>query len=326
MPSPVSACLAFMMSAPLIFRPDGTFTIVQFTDLHVTDLGEADRQTADLMRRVLDAERPDLAALTGDVIYSWDSPDPAAALRLALAPLAERRVPWAMVFGNHDDEKGITKTAMISLQRTVPGCLTEAGPEDVPGVGNFVLSVAGTSGPGASLYFLDSGTYAANPEGGKDYAWIAPEQIAWYRREAARRRGPGPVPLPALAFFHIPLPEYDDVWEIRPCRGFKYEAVCCPKRNSGFFAALKEGGDVLGTFVGHDHINDYDGDLDGIRLCYGRGTGYNTYGRDGFPRGARVIRLRQGVRAFESWLRLDDGSVVTEQPLHPPAGRVLSMP
>lgn len=308
-------------------RADGTFTIVQFTDLHVTDLGEADRRTVDLVGRVLDAERPDLVALTGDVIYSWGAADPAAALRMALAPLGTRDIPWAMVYGNHDDEGKITKAEMLTIQRTFPACLTEAGPESLPGSGTFVLPVASAAGDGAAahLYFLDSGSYAPpNPDGKRDYAWIAPEQAAWYLREAARRAAGRAAPLPALAFFHIPLPEYDTVWETRPCRGVKYEDVCCPTHNSGFFAALKQGGDVLGTFVGHDHINDYDGELDGIRLCYGRGTGYNTYGRDGFPRGARVIRLRAGVRAFDSWLRLDDGSVVTVQPLHPPAGRVLS--
>ena len=68
-------------------------------------------------------------------------------------------------------------------------------------------------------------------------------------------------------------------------------------------------GDVVGTFVGHDHINDYWGELFGIRLCYGRASGYNTYGKEGFNHGARVIRLTKGERQFESWLRLDDGSI-----------------
>lgn len=76
--------------------------------------------------------------------------------------------------------------------------------------------------------------------------------------------------------------------------------------------------DVRGTFVGHDHINDYWGELHGIRLCYGRATGYNTYGKEGFPRGARIIQLTEGEADFQTWLRLDDGSVVVNQPEHLP--------
>ena len=35
------------------------------------------------------------------------------------------------------------------------------------------------------------------------------------------------------------------------------EKACAPKLNTGMFAAMKEAGDVMGVFVGHDHDNDY---------------------------------------------------------------------
>ena len=41
-------------------RPDGTFTIAQFTDLHLTDGNPADQKTVALMRQVLETERPDI--------------------------------------------------------------------------------------------------------------------------------------------------------------------------------------------------------------------------------------------------------------------------
>ncbi|WP_310190154.1 hypothetical protein [Bacillus sp. 3255] len=100
---------------------------------------------------------------------------------------------------------------------------------------------------------------------------------------------------PVLAFFHIPLPEYKEVWVLGNCRGNKFEEICCAKIKSGLFSVMLERGDVVGTFVGHDCINDYCGDLHGIQLCYGRATGFNTYGKDGFQRGDRIIRLTQGA-------------------------------
>jgi hypothetical protein len=125
----------------------------------------------------------------------------------------------------------------------------------------------------------------------------------------------------AFAFFHIPLPEYQEVWDAGVCYGHRFEAVCCPRVNSGLFAAMVEMGDVIGTFVGHDHVNDYWGIRHGIRLCYGRASGYNTYGRERFQRGARIIQMRRGTRQFLSWLRLDDGSVIPDQPVHYPTGQ-----
>jgi hypothetical protein len=313
-------------ATPLRFRPDGSFTVVQFTDLHFTDNNAANDLTTALMEAVLAVESPDLVMLTGDVIDGGRCDDPAAAWRRAVAPLVTRGVAWAAVFGNHDDEGTLDRAALMALQQTLPGCRSAPGPHELSGVGNYVLPVlaAQTERTAAHLYCLDSNAYAETAVEG--YGWIRRDQIAWYvassQSLAAAHAGER---LPALAFFHIPLPEYDEVWDFHPCFGYKHEPVCCPRINTGLFAALHEMGEVMGVFVGHDHINDYMGELHGIRLAYGRGSGYNTYGRAGYAKGARVIRLTEGVRDFTTWLRLDDGSAITSQLLHPPEGsRTLS--
>jgi hypothetical protein len=179
----------------------------------------------------------------------------------------------------------------------------------------------------AALYFFDSLSYT--PLGGVgEYAWISRDQISWFanasrRLRAAHRRARPPartVPtaLPALAFLHIPLPEWDEVWRTQVCRGHRQEPVCSPALNSGLFAAMVEAGDVMGAFCGHDHLNDYEGELHGIRLCYGRASGFSPYGQDGFARGARVVRLYEGERRFETWLRLEGGVVVKDPQRHEP--------
>ena len=322
-------------ASSLRFRPDGSFTIVQLTDVHWHNGEPEDLRSRRLIERILDAERPDLVALTGDIVGGYDSRDPADAYRQVVAPIEARAIPWASVFGNHDDEGNLSRLDLLAVKQSCAWCLTERGPEDVTGVGNYVLRVRSREDDSlaAALYWLDSGSY--NSHGVGDYAWIAWDQIAWYRAAsrtlgaeyaASANRGPagGRPRLPALVFFHIPLPEFDEVWEQYPCRGFRYEPVCGPTLNSGFFAAVIEAGDVLGAFVGHDHVNDFEGELHGIRLCYGRASGHSPYGRDGFQRGARVIRLREGERSFETWLRLDDGSIVSDPPAHEPRGHALN--
>jgi len=309
------------MLKPLTFREDDTFVIVQFTDIHWKQGGPEDERSYALMEQVVGAERPDLIVFTGDIIDGKHCADPAQSLRDAVSVAERNRIPWAAVFGNHDDEGKLTRERLLEvLMEHEWHCAGHGGfTRDVSGCGNGVLEVTDRQGnAAAALYFFDSGAYAPVPGVGK-YGWIHRDQIAWYESQsralAARNGG---TPLPSLAFFHIPLPEYDEVWQRRVCYGSKHEQVCCPKINTGLFAAMVEMGDVAGTFAGHDHVNDYWGELYGIRLCYGRATGYNTYGREGFPRGARVIRLRRGERDFESWLRLDGGEVVAEQPEHAP--------
>jgi hypothetical protein len=74
--------------APLRFGRSRRFTIVQFTDTHFSRSCPRDARTSALMAEVLDAERPDLVVLTGDVVSGDQSPDPAAAWRAAGAPIA----------------------------------------------------------------------------------------------------------------------------------------------------------------------------------------------------------------------------------------------
>lgn len=285
----------------------------------------------ELVGSVLDLERPDLVVLTGDVVGGYDSRDSVEGMRRAVAPIEARGVPWAFAFGNHDDEGPASRLELLSALQEHAGCLAVRGPEELPGAGHYVLRVGSSRGEAlaAALYVLDSG--GANESGTGDYAWFSSAQVSWYLSTAralaaeyatvaSAAAEPGTVRaerLPALAFFHIPLPEYEEVWRTRTCLGFRHEPVCAAAVNSGLFAAFLEAGDVMGTFVGHDHVNDFEGELWGVRLCYGRAGGYGSYGRDGFRRGARVVRLREGERGFEVWIRLDDGSLA-ERPVHEP--------
>ena len=293
----------------LRFRQDGSFTIVQFTDTHFANGCEADIQTAGLMTRVLDLEQPDLVVFTGDVIGGQGENDPLLAWPMAATPMRDRGVPWCAVFGNHDDECGLPRSRLMDLQRSLPGCLTLPGPARVSGLGNFLLRIQSASNRGAAamLCCLDSNGYAESDVGG--YGWVRADQIRWFSQSMQRlARSAGTVQIPALVFLHIAIPEYNEVWQHGGCLGEKLEEVCCPRINTGLFAAMHLAGNVRGVFVGHDHLNDYEGRLHGIRLCYGRATGYNAYGRDGFGRGARLIRLQEGRPDFTTWLRLDDGS------------------
>jgi 3',5'-cyclic AMP phosphodiesterase CpdA len=290
----------------LRFRDDGRFTVLQITDAHLCDDGPDDRKTRELIERALDAERPDLVVLTGDFVDGRRALDPARVWRDGVAAIDARGLPWAAVFGNHDDEGAASREDLFAVWRESPLCLSERGAANLTGIGNYVLDIGASRSPlepAAHLYFFDSGSYS--PTGAGIYAWIAHDQIAWYRQVSRRRNDAGESGRAALAFFHIPLPEYLEAWNAGDHVAEKHEDVFCPKINSGLFAAFHERGEVLGTFCGHDHANDFEARLHGLRLCYGRATGYNAYGHDGFPRGVRVIELVEGQRDFKTWLRLD---------------------
>jgi hypothetical protein len=230
------------MPPELRFRADGTFTIVQFTDTHFTsnpphNIEPTDEQTVALMTQVLEAEQPDLVILTGDVIDGGRCTDSAAAWRMAVSPIVAQGLPWAATYGNHDDEGRVDRAGLMAVQQSIPGCLSQFGPSPMTGVGNYLLKVLDVQGAQscAHLYFLDSNSYSKTGLG--VYDWIHRDQILWFAQSARDlAEANGGAKLPALAFFHIPLPEYHEVWDYYPCYGMKYEEICPPFVNSGLFA------------------------------------------------------------------------------------------
>ena len=185
------------------------------------------------------------------------------------------------------------------------------GDEYIKGIGNYILEVKDKEAKALKsiLYFMDSGAYSkiAKPF---SYAWFDFSQINWYRdQSAAYKRRNEENPLPALAFFHIPLPEYTQMTSGNDSIlvGEKRESECAPKLNTGMFTAMREAGDVMGTFVGHDHDNDYIGSFYDIYLAYGRFSGGKTVYNNLGLNGCRVIELTEDKREFNTYIRLLGG-------------------
>ena len=296
-----------MKSQDLKFGEDKKFKIVQFTDVHWKADSIASEEAGERMSEVLDAEKPDLVIFTGDVIFGKPADK---SMRCALEPTIKRGIPFAVTFGNHDDELGMSRKELYDFIKDMPGNLTSTV-EGLSGVTNFILPVKASDGSkdAALLYVFDSHSYSTLKHL-KGYGWIKHDQVQWYLNESKKfTESNGGTPLTALSFFHIPLPEYHEAVnnEGSFLIGTRKEEACNQEINTGMFAAMQEAGDVLGVFVGHDHVNDYAVSWKGIMLCYGRFTGGKTVYHD-MPggNGARVIELTEGVRQFRSWIRLND--------------------
>ena len=302
-----------MKSQDLKFGDDKKFKIVQFTDVHWKADSIASEEAGERMSEVLDAEKPDLVIFTGDVIFGKPADK---SMRCALEPTIKRGIPFAVTFGNHDDELGMSRKELYDFIKDMPGNLTSTV-EGLSGVTNFILPVKASDGgkDAALLYVFDSNSYSTMKHL-KGYGWIKHDQVQWYLDESRKyTEANGGTPMMALSFFHIPLPEYHEAVQNEGSFliGTRKEKACAPEINTGLFAAMKEAGDVLGVFVGHDHVNDYAVSWKGIMLCYGRFTGGKTVYHD-MPggNGARVIELTEGLRQFRSWIRLKGGQVINE--------------
>lgn len=292
-------------SIKLKFNEDGKFRIAQFTDIHWIDGSPNCAETISTIKYVLEAEKPDLAILTGDVVWKLPGRQP---WRDIANIFEEAEIPFAVTLGNHDGEGStkITRAEIIDLLSQSPYFVGEKGPDYIYGCGNYVIPVWGRKSKlSALLYCFDSNAYSQNPKyGGYDHIHF--DQIEWYRKQSENyTRTNGNRPLPALAFFHIPLPEYREVFDKQNISGNCGEKVASPKFNSGLFSSFIEKGDVMGVFTGHDHANDFIGLNYNIALAYGRVTGSDAYGS--LVRGGRVIEIYEDEFRFNSWISTPKG-------------------
>lgn len=308
-------------------HPDGTFTVVQFNDTQ--DGHRTDRRTIALQEAVLDDVRPDFAVINGDVIDG--SPTTALEAKQAInnvvLPMEERGIPWALTFGNHDEDSseatGMDEEAFLEFVAQYEHNRNSPGAPGVTGSGNQVLPVASarSEGDAFALWLLDSGRYAPEQIAGQDFTgypawdWLRPDQVRWYVETSTELEHRNGRLVPGLVFQHIALWEHRFAWfasvdsrtdadhERAVARhrivGERNEEECTGPFNSGMFAATLERGDVQGLFVGHDHVNTYVADYYGILLGYGPGTGFGSYGLGGEEdhrlRGARVFHLDEAA-------------------------------
>lgn len=342
-------------------RKDGKFKILQVSDAHLaTGTGvcrdaidasgnvvpaqncEADTRTLDFIESVLDSEKPDLVVLSGDQVEGPLAPDTQSVIFKITAPLIERSIPYAAIFGNHDDEGGhLSREAQMSLMQTLPYSLSHAGPEQVDGVGNYHVEVLAASShhSAITLYLLDTHSLTPDEKNYRGYDWLKDSQINWFKATAeglkAAHKKYSHIHLD-LAFIHIPLPEYREKNLIIKGGAWK-EGVTAPTFNSHFYDALAEAG-VVAVGCGHDHVNDYcalrpapenaarDADVEpqtshnddravlGPWMCYAGGSGFGGYaGYGGFHRRVRVWEVDTNSGRVVTWKRVECCGADTEK-------------
>jgi len=303
--------------------PDGAFRILAISDLHYTP--KADPHGIALTGQLIDADKPSLVVVNGDCL-SGKSCESAEDLRTAIghvaAAMENKRVPWAITFGNHDQEHlpktGLDKDAVMALYASYPHNLNGGYQRGVTGGGNKALLIWDAAGrePVYCVWLIDSNEYFQDGKN-RPYDWIHADQIDWYRQTSIdlEKRHGGKIP--GLMFFHIPLLEFSEMVNHSKIIGSRQEPEAPSPVNSGMFAAISDRGDVRGVYCGHDHTNNYVGRWRGIELGYDGSLGHFSYPHiepedpaNGRIRGGRIFEITAGAPAARhtTWMRFKDGS------------------
>lgn len=309
------------------FNSSGKLIIMQVSDTQ--DMKYVRKAMTKMLDNAYDLLKPDLVLFTGDNILGNHLLDArfgsrqiasgkAATMQIMkesihhiCAPLEKRKIPFAMIYGNHDDMNAVSKDEQADIYRSYSMCLpmnTRNGKVDCD---TYNIPIYSRDGEKLmfNLWMLDSAWHDKYED--KCYTAIKPETVEWYKETSAKLKDEnGGEPVPSLMFAHIPLPDItnlieqcgpDDVgavlthkkgWcRLRPdiARGTMLEYPSILEESAGLFDAALECGDVKGIVSGHDHVNCFEGKYKGIDFIQTSCASFRCYG--GEMRGVRIFEI-----------------------------------
>lgn len=300
---------------------NGKLTVLQISDPQ--DMHWVRKTMLRMLDNACDKVQPDLIVFTGDNILGNHLCDKRfghgqrkltrqqeygilkKALGHVLNIAANRNIPFAAVFGNHDDRNSFTKDEQADIFRAYPENRGFINREEL--CGTDCLPVYSSDGQTRLMNFwmTDTARYAHDEDA--CYEEITKAQTDWFRETSAQLKAEnGGKPYPSLMFMHIPFEkvssfcvecneadsdfgENGKFYKLADnAFGSINETVSPVNDEFGFYRAVKDDGGIIGIVSGHDHLNSFEGTADGIRFIATPGASFRSYGN-----------RERGVRVFE---------------------------
>ncbi|MCQ2086756.1 MAG: metallophosphoesterase [Bacilli bacterium] len=301
------------------------FRILQLNDLHIGNKDDQQLQF-DFVDQTINDANADLIVLDGDVFTFADR----VTAKRVFKWMDSHKIPWTVTWGNHDEQCYFSIDWVTGYLNDLNDsddsyCIfKDIQDDDVMGNANFAINLMKDGHVKEQLIVMDSNRY--NYGKYKDYdSYVGydafhDDQVEWYEKivKYTTAQNGGTV-VPSLAFFHIPFPEYDTAYSLylegssevelvhaqSPLTG---EGVACPMINTHMFEKMVELGSTNGTFVAHDHKNNWAVKYKGITLSYGVNSTDRVY-MDKNLLGGQVIEVKddgsfeltQILKSFDSY-------------------------
>lgn len=269
--------------------------LLPITEINAWETENFDLQCGNQIKSLVAQSHPDVIFITGDLIYGQFD-DSGLFFSKLCALLDSFEIPWAPVFGNHDNESKKGVIWQCDTLEKSKYCLFKRG--SVSGNGNYVVGIANQDKLLYIMYMLDSNGCANSDDPAViKQSGIYPDQIAFIKTRAAEIEKAQGGKIPSIIAFHIPT---DDFAEAEQAKGYVTEerkfytiGVDVSAKDGDFgcnYEAFKVGTihvdgfrEVLasinakGVFVGHYHGINTSILYNGIKWTFGLKTGQYDY-------------------------------------------------
>lgn len=258
------------------------FEILCLTDIHIRNYASfgaswlgtnfiLDGMSRMQLKKLINNVEPDLIIVGGDtVLTAWND----ICTQQFADFMDSFEIPWAPVFGNHDYEGRADKSKLAEIYDNAEYSLFRCGPDGMNGMGNYIVNITRSGVPAYSLFMFDNGQYRIT-DGAISDGGIDANQIEWYNWAVNGINAQAGKKVANMAFMHVPVPEYKELNDGFTA-GARGEDSCTAEENDGFFEAFKVNGGTH-MFAGHDHINNFIAEYEGVTLGYFTKSSYNCY-------------------------------------------------
>jgi 3',5'-cyclic AMP phosphodiesterase CpdA len=291
------------------------FRILQITDIHF-GFGPLSRRADEAairdIRGLVHRCKPDLILFTGDMIFPFLPKSGTLNNELQMKRFVRFAdslgVPYSAVFGNHDAEmfSRCTRPELAKILEAGMHSLFLPSPPELTGYSNQILTLTAKGTPVLPLVLLDSNMYGSGWFYGgfdcihEDQTHFALEALSDLKKRTDH--------LSAMAFFHMPLPEYKEAYRLLKSGSGEVtyhfgsileenEYFGITNRTCTFFDLIRKDGTIRYLFCGHDHLNTISMTWKGIRMTYGMSIDHLAYAgirRHYTQRGGTLITREPG--------------------------------
>ena len=197
-----------------IIRPEAERSPNRLTPLQEKQWASAEENYHKYLNQVIKKTQPDLILLTGDIIYG-EFDDSGEALLELIEFMDSFEIPWAPIFGNHENEAEIGVDWQSKQLENAEYCLFKQ--RELTGNGNYTVGIMQNDKLVRTFFMLDSNGCAGMSEKSLDNghsmtrAGFGDDQIAWYTQEAENIKTEYPDVNFTFAF-HIPIDAFADAY------------------------------------------------------------------------------------------------------------------
>ncbi len=319
-------------------NPDQSFTVLNLTDVQIvqSDIQENSpclKLFLKTVNELIERSRPQLITISGDITYG-DGDSSFEVYRYFAEFIESFETPWAVVWGNHDNQGGTAHIErIVSLFQTYPHFVYESGDKAL-GNGNYVIAVEESGKIVQGLLMMDTHDrlpYQDSTGEIRDvWAKVTPLQLDWYKEQVNRLKAQGCND--TVLITHIPIYAYREAfgaafpkdkeakdvsleqsyqgecWNdgYKESFGVRYEGECCYPEDEGAFDVIKECQSTKLVLCGHDHVNCWSIRYQGVQLMYALKTGSGCYWSEKLN-GGTILKIQSDGRVDAEHLFVDAG-------------------